>query len=127
MTGAAMLLPPSDDFFKAGVASAGNRDNNVYNPNWSEQHYGLREVPASRGGSGQAGESGSCQESTGASSVASRDVRFEIEVPTNAELAVRLRGRLLLVRGAMESNVDPANTKRLVEALIRAHKRFDLC
>src|SRR5438046_7499811 len=52
--------------------------------------------------------------------------RFEIKVPTNAELAGNLKGRLLLVHGDMDNNVHPANTMRLVDALIKANKRFDL-
>ncbi|HYT87410.1 MAG TPA: DPP IV N-terminal domain-containing protein [Gemmataceae bacterium] len=52
--------------------------------------------------------------------------RFEIKVPTNAELAANLKGRLLLVHGDMDNNVHPANTMRLVDALIKANKRFDL-
>jgi dipeptidyl-peptidase 4 len=52
--------------------------------------------------------------------------RFEIKVPTNAELAANLRGRLLLVHGDMDNNVHPANTIRLVDALIKANKRFDM-
>jgi dipeptidyl aminopeptidase/acylaminoacyl peptidase len=52
--------------------------------------------------------------------------RFEIKVPTNAELAANLKGRLLLVHGDMDNNVHPANTLRLVDALIKANKRFDL-
>ncbi|MFO0811216.1 MAG: DPP IV N-terminal domain-containing protein [Gemmataceae bacterium] len=52
--------------------------------------------------------------------------KFEIRVPTNAELAANLKGHLLLVHGEMDNNVHPANTMRLVEALIRANKRFDM-
>ncbi len=52
--------------------------------------------------------------------------RFEIKVPTNAELAENLKGRLLLVHGDMDNNVHPANTMRLVDALIKANKRFDM-
>src|SRR5687767_1552289 len=44
MTAAALMLPPYNDFFKVGVSSAGNHDNNVYNQNWSEQHHGLQQV-----------------------------------------------------------------------------------
>src|SRR5262249_20433584 len=53
-------------------------------------------------------------------------VKFEIKVPTNAELAANLKGHLLLVHGDMDNNVHPANTIRLVDALIRANKRFDM-
>jgi dipeptidyl aminopeptidase/acylaminoacyl peptidase len=47
-------------------------------------------------------------------------------VPTNAELAANLKGHLLLVHGDMDNNVHPANTIRLVDALIKANKRFDM-
>jgi dipeptidyl aminopeptidase/acylaminoacyl peptidase len=47
-------------------------------------------------------------------------------VPTNAELADNLKGRILLVHGDMDNNVHPGNTIRLVDALIRANKRFDM-
>ena len=50
---------------------------------------------------------------------------FEIKVPTNAELAANLKGKLLLVHGDMDNNVHPAGTIRLINALIRANKRFD--
>jgi dipeptidyl-peptidase-4 len=46
LTGTAMLLPPYNEFFKVGVSSAGNHDNNIYNQNWSEQYHGLRWVAA---------------------------------------------------------------------------------
>jgi dipeptidyl aminopeptidase/acylaminoacyl peptidase len=52
--------------------------------------------------------------------------KFEIQVPTNAELAANLKGHLLLVHGEVDNNVHPANTMRLVDALIKANKRFDL-
>ena len=52
--------------------------------------------------------------------------KFEIHVPTNAELAENLKGRLLLVHGELDNNVHPANTLRLVDALIKANKRFDM-
>ena len=47
-------------------------------------------------------------------------------MPTNAELAENLKGHLLLVHGEMDNNVHPANTMRLVDALIKANKRFDM-
>ena len=52
--------------------------------------------------------------------------KFTISVPTNAELAANLEGRLLLVHGDMDNNVHPAGTMRLVDALIKANKRFDM-
>jgi dipeptidyl-peptidase 4 len=53
-------------------------------------------------------------------------IKFEIKVPTNAELASNLKGHLLLVHGEIDNNVHPANTMRLADALIKANKRFDL-
>src|SRR5205823_7144878 len=53
-------------------------------------------------------------------------LRFDIHVPTNTELAANLKGHLLLVHGEIDNNVHPANTMRLVDALIKANKRFDL-
>jgi dipeptidyl-peptidase-4 len=52
-------------------------------------------------------------------------LRYEIKVPTNVELAPNLKGKLLLVHGDMDNNVHPGNTIRLVNALIKANKRFD--
>jgi dipeptidyl aminopeptidase/acylaminoacyl peptidase len=45
---------------------------------------------------------------------------------SNVENAWRLRGALLLIVGEMDSNVDPASTLQVVNALIKANKRFDL-
>jgi dipeptidyl-peptidase 4 len=121
MTAAALMLPPYNDFFKVGVSSAGNHDNNVYNQNWSEQHHGLREVRTPRTAStAQRNGNGSDNDLD-----PEYDVRFEIRVPTNHELAENLKGRLLLVHGDMDNNVHPAGTIRLANALIRANKRFD--
>jgi dienelactone hydrolase len=53
-------------------------------------------------------------------------MKFEIHVPTNTELAANLKGHLLLVHGEIDNNVHPANTMRLTDALIKANKRFDL-
>ncbi len=106
MTAAALMLPPYNTFFKVGVSSSGNHDNNVYNQNWSEQHHGLKEVRELKDGAFVS--------------------KFEIKVPTNAELAENLKGNLLLVHGDMDNNVHPAGTIRLVNALIKANKRFDL-
>ncbi len=143
LTAAALMLPPYNDFFKVGVSSAGNHDNNIYNQNWSEQHHGLRVIVerrdttqrgrtaagnganggAARGAAGQQGRAGA----TTARTVQVDDTtRYEIRVPTNSELAANLKGKLLLVHGDMDNNVHPGNTIRLVDALIKANKRFDM-
>ena len=42
------------------------------------------------------------------------------------ELAKNLKGHLLLVTGDMDKTVHPANTLRMVDALIKAGKNFDM-
>jgi dipeptidyl aminopeptidase/acylaminoacyl peptidase len=37
-----------------------------------------------------------------------------------------LQGKLLLMHGELDDNVHPANTLRVVDALIKANKRFDM-
>ncbi len=48
------------------------------------------------------------------------------EEQANSTQAHRLRGKLLLVVGEMDRNVDPASTLQVVDALIKADKDFDL-
>jgi dipeptidyl aminopeptidase/acylaminoacyl peptidase len=276
MTAAALLQKPYNDFFKVGVSTSGNHDNNVYNNSWSERYHGLKEVAvvdektqtgqaAQSGGSGSGGtRGGQIRRGTGGqqqqqqrgsegawdslqtededsldeaafeellalinpewtppphlaaqwggptSHQAPRDddffspsetpaiaqqegqekkdevkkeevkkeetekksddkksdekksddtktdekksdatksddkkksteekkveekkteekkTKFEIKVPTNQELAANLKGHLLLIHGEIDNNVHPANTMRLVDALIKANKRFDM-
>ena len=45
---------------------------------------------------------------------------------SNVDNAYRLQGKLLLVVGEMDPNVDPSSTMQVVNALIKAHKYFDL-
>jgi dipeptidyl aminopeptidase/acylaminoacyl peptidase len=45
---------------------------------------------------------------------------------SNVDNASRLQGKLLLVVGEMDQNVDPASTMQVVDALIKANKKFDL-
>ncbi|SEE74467.1 DPP IV N-terminal domain-containing protein [Jiangella alba] len=51
---------------------------------------------------------------------------FDFAAQANASLAEDLTGRLLLVHGEMDDNATPHGTMRLVDALIRANKDFDL-
>jgi len=99
MSTAAILKYP--DFFKAAVSCAGNHDNSIYNRWWSEQHHGILEK------------------------VSQGDTTFVYHIDTNQEIASRLKGHLMLVHGDMDNNVHPANTIRVVNALIRANKRFE--
>jgi dienelactone hydrolase len=45
---------------------------------------------------------------------------------SNMENASKLEGKLMLVVGEMDKNVDPASTMQVVNALIKANKMFDL-
>jgi dipeptidyl aminopeptidase/acylaminoacyl peptidase len=128
LTAAALMLPPYNDFFKVGVSSSGNHDNNIYNQNWSEQYHGLRTVAAgadSARGRRTANGRGPATATSADTGFVDDSLRYEIKVPTNIELAPNLKGRLLLATGDMDNNVHPGGTIRLVNALIKANKRFD--
>ena len=45
---------------------------------------------------------------------------------SNMENAAKLQGRLLLIVGEMDTNVDPSSTMQVVNKLILANKDFDL-
>ncbi len=45
---------------------------------------------------------------------------------SNVTQAHRLEGKLLLIVGELDRNVDPASTMQVVDALIRADKDFEL-
>jgi dipeptidyl aminopeptidase/acylaminoacyl peptidase len=113
MSTAALLSYP--DFYKVAVSSAGNHDNNVYNIWWSEVHHGVQAKTDSVTVKGENGEETKEEKTT-----------FSSRIPSNAELASNLQGRLLLVHGEMDNNVHPANTYRLADALLREGKRFDM-
>lgn len=100
MSTAAILTYP--DFFKAAVSCAGNHDNRIYNRWWSETHHGVKEV------------------------VEKGDTSFVYHIETNPQLAKNLKGHLMLVHGDIDNNVHPGNTIRVVDALIKANKRFDM-
>jgi dienelactone hydrolase len=45
---------------------------------------------------------------------------------SNMENAAKLEGKLMLLVGEMDTNVDPSSTMQVVNALIKANKTFDL-
>lgn len=100
MSTAAMLVYP--DFFKVAVSSAGNHDNTVYNSWWSETHHGIKEEIDEKG-----------------------KVRYKYMIDKNQSLAKNLKGKILLATGDVDNNVHPAGTIRMVNAFIKANKRFD--
>lgn len=91
------------DFYKAAVSCAGNHDNRIYNRWWSETHHGVKEVVSEKG-----------------------DTTFAYRIATNPSIVRQLKGHLMLVHGDIDNNVHPANTTRVVDALIRANKRFEM-
>jgi dipeptidyl-peptidase-4 len=101
MTAAALLQYP--DFYKAGWSESGNHDNNVYNRDWSEKYHGVREEMQKDG-----------------------TEKFIYEIDKNSDLAKNLKGHLMLTTGDMDENVSMVNTMHLVNALIKADKRFEL-
>ncbi len=112
MSTAALLTYP--DFYDVAISSAGNHDNNIYNIWWGEVHHGVTEKTRTVEKEDEDGEAYEKEETY-----------FESEIPANQELAENLEGNLLLVTGDMDSNVHPAGTIRMAEALINAGKRFD--
>ena len=48
------------------------------------------------------------------------------EASSNRVNAKNLQGKLMLMLGEMDTNVDPASTWQVVDALIKANKDFDL-
>ena len=101
MSTAAMLVYP--DIFKVAVSNAGNHDNSVYNRWWSEKHNGVKENISDKG-----------------------DTTFSYMIDKNPDIAKNLKGKLLLIHGEIDNNVHPSNTIRMVNALIKANKRFDM-
>jgi dipeptidyl aminopeptidase/acylaminoacyl peptidase len=45
---------------------------------------------------------------------------------SNVDNASKLQGKLLLVLGELDTNVDPSSTMQVANALIKANKKFDL-
>jgi dienelactone hydrolase len=45
---------------------------------------------------------------------------------SNVDNAYRLEGKALIIVGEMDSNVDPASSLQVVNALVKAHKHFDM-
>jgi dipeptidyl-peptidase 4 len=115
MSTAAILSYP--DFYKVAVSSSGNHDNNIYNQWWGETHNGVAEVTK------KVTSKGAVKDSTNKKKA--EEITFKATVEKNQDLAKNLKGNLLLVTGDIDNNVHPGNTLRVVDALIKANKRFD--
>jgi dipeptidyl-peptidase-4 len=92
---AAHALLTHPEFYKVGVASAGNHDHQMAKAWWPENFQGY-------------------------------PVEKNYVEQSNLTQAKNLQGKLLLVHGDMDNNVNPASTLRLVGELIKANKDFDL-
>jgi len=99
---AAVLFHP--EFYKVAVASCGCHDNRMDKASWNEQWMGYM-PPDKLWESGPDNWYSQC---------------------SNIDNAHRLQGKLFLIVGEMDNNVPPESTLRLVDALIRADKNFDL-
>jgi dipeptidyl-peptidase-4 len=100
MSAAAMFVYP--DFYKVAVSESGNHDNAVYNSWWSEKHNGIKEIITAKG-----------------------DTTFQYTIDKNPDIAKNLKGNLMLSTGEIDNNVNPANTVRVINALVKANKRFE--
>jgi dipeptidyl-peptidase 4 len=99
---AAVLFHP--DFYKAAVASCGCHDNRMDKASWNEQWMGY--LPPDK--------------------LWNNSPDNWYSASSNIDNAHRLQGNLFLIVGEMDTNVPPESTLRLVDALIRADKDFDL-
>jgi len=128
MSTAAILSYP--DFYDVAVSSAGNHDNNIYNQWWGETHDGVEEVDKKVRaktdikkdslGIGTKKDTLDLKKETEKTEKA-----FKASIEKNQDLAKNLKGHLLLTHGDIDNNVHPGNTLRVVDALVKANKRFD--
>ena len=99
------------DFYKAAVSAAGNHDNYIYNKWFTETHNGATE------------EKKVVKDSVNGDRT---EYTYKFRVNTNINLAKNYKKGLLLVTGDMDDNVHPAHTYRMIDALIKAGKNFDM-
>jgi dipeptidyl aminopeptidase/acylaminoacyl peptidase len=84
------------EFYRVAVSGAGSHNQWLLGARWGEQYLG----PPSE-----------------------QPEKWAIQ--SNTALAANLRGRLLLVHGDLDDDVNPANSLQVADALIRAGKTFD--
>ncbi|MEO8452855.1 MAG: DPP IV N-terminal domain-containing protein, partial [Gemmatimonadota bacterium] len=89
------------DFFKVAVSGSGNHDNRSYIYDWGEKYQGQLKRDSLTG-------------------------KDNYESQANYLMAGNLKGKLLLMTGDIDTNVHPTMTFRLVDALIKAEKDFDM-
>jgi len=99
---AAVLFYPA--FYKVAVVNSGCHANRLDKASWNEQWMGY--MPPDK--------------------IWSKDPDNWYSKCSNIDNAAKLRGKLFLIVGEMDSNVPPESTMRFVDALIKARKDFDL-
>lgn len=109
MSTAAICAYP--DFYSAAVSSAGNHDNRIYNKGWVEIHFGIEEKVKTE------------KDSLG---VEHTTYDYSLRTKPNQELVKNYKHGLMLFTGAMDRTVNPSNTLRVVDALIKADKDFEM-
>lgn len=109
MSAAAICTYP--EFYSAAVSSAGNHDNRIYNKGFVEIHFGVDEKMKTT------------RDSLG---VEHTTYDYSVRVAPNQELVKNYKHGLMLFTGAMDKTVNPANTLRLVDALIKENKDFEM-
>jgi len=100
ITADALLRAPYNDFFKVGISESGNHDQRQYEDDWGERYQGPL--------------------------VKNPDGTDNYTIEATQTQAAGLKGHLLLIHGAMDSNVPPYNTLLVADALIKANKTFDM-
>lgn len=126
MSTAAILTYP--DFYDVAVSSAGNHDNNIYNQWWGETHDGvtMEENKTKTGKEVKNDTIGNKSKKDIVELKNKNEKTFNADIEKNQDLVKNLKGHLLLTHGDIDNNVHPGNTLRVVDALIKANKRFDL-
>jgi dipeptidyl-peptidase-4 len=122
MSTAAILTYPG--FYDVAVSSSGNHDNNIYNQWWGETHHGVKEIEKKVKVKNEEGDKEEGYPAEEQDSIRT-EITFKSDIPDNQDLAKNLEGHLLLVHGDIDNNVHPGNSIRVVDALIKANKRFD--
>jgi len=84
------------EFYSVGVSDCGCHDNRLDKIWWNEQWMGWPVGP-----------------------------HYAEQSNSNPAMIAKLRGKLLLVVGELDDNVDPASTLQVVNALVKADKDFD--
>ena len=126
MSTAAILSYPY--FYSVAVSSSGNHDNNIYNQWWGESHNGVTQIEKKVGKKGEVKDSLNKKNAEVKDSLNKKketEISFKGTVENNEDIAKNLKGYLLLTTGDIDNNVHPGNTLRVVDALIKANKRFD--